>query len=77
MPVFRTPPKNPRVPLLDLETVRDTLTYIHDDLKRTPGFEAASQRLDEAIAAIKTAEKNRQVIPSNILTAQFLRRPRN
>ena len=75
--MFRQPPRQPRVPLLDLETVRETLSYIHDDLKRTPGFETASARLAEAIAAIKTAEQSRQVIPSNILSAQFVRRPRN
>lgn len=75
--MFRHPPRNPRTPLLDLETVRETLGYIHDDLKRTPGFEAASAHLRGAIAAIAAAERHRQVIPGNILTAQFVRRPRN
>ena len=73
----RTPTQPLRVPLIDLETVRDTLAYMHDDLKRVAGMERAAKALAEAIDEIAVADSRRQAVSYGILGARFLRRPRH
>lgn len=42
-----------RTATIDLETVRDTIAYIHDDLERVPGLEKAVAALDAALREIE------------------------
>lgn len=42
---------------LDLSTVREVLAYMHDDLRRAPGFERAAAALATAIAEIERSER--------------------
>ena len=42
--------QKPVVPLVDFETIRETLTYIRDDIQRVPGMEKAADRLTAALA---------------------------
>lgn len=49
----------PTVPLIDLDTIRETLLYIRDDLQRVPGFERAADKLSAALAEITAAESRR------------------
>jgi hypothetical protein len=49
----------PSVPLVDFDTIRETLTYIRDDIQRVPGLEKAADRLTAALAEIAAAERRR------------------
>lgn len=49
----------PAVPLVDLDTIRETLIYIRDDIQRVPGMEKAADRLTSALAEIAAAERRR------------------
>jgi hypothetical protein len=49
----------PSVPLVDFDTIRETLAYIRDDLHRVPGLEKAADRLTAALAEIAAAERRR------------------
>jgi hypothetical protein len=49
----------PSVPLVDLDTIRETLAYIRDDIQRVPGLEKAAERLTTALAEIAAAERRR------------------
>jgi hypothetical protein len=72
--VFRIPRSNPWPPLIDLATVRETLLYMKDDMRRVPGLEAVAEALDGAITEIDKAERNldrRRISPS---MARFLPR---
>jgi hypothetical protein len=53
------------VPLIDLETIREALVYIRDDIKRVPGYERAAEALTTALSEIAVAERRR-------LAPQFL-----
>jgi hypothetical protein len=49
----------PPVPLADLDTIREALQYIRDDLQRVPGMERAADKLGAALAEITAAERRR------------------
>jgi hypothetical protein len=49
----------PSVPLVDLDTIRETLVYIRDDIQRVPELERAADRLTAALAEIAAAERRR------------------
>lgn len=51
--------RKPNVPLVDLDTIRETLVYIRDDLKRVAGLERAADRLTAALGEIAAAERRR------------------
>jgi hypothetical protein len=44
-------------PSIDLETVRETLLYMQDDMRRTPGLAAVRRAIEAAIAEIDAAER--------------------
>jgi hypothetical protein len=64
--------RQPRRPLLDLETLRETLIYMRDDLKRVPGFETTAAALTTAIQELDLADQRKQPIAIDILRARFL-----
>jgi len=49
----------PHVPLVDLETIRETLVYIRDDIQRVPGLERAAEGLTTVLAEIAAAGHRR------------------
>ena len=49
----------PNIPLVDLDTIRETLAYIRDDIQRVPGLDRAAERLTAALAEIAAAERRR------------------
>jgi len=60
------------VPLIDLGTIRDTLVYIRDDMKRVPGYERAAEALTATLSEIAVAERRRLAPPSSMLDARAL-----
>lgn len=55
--MYRIPRSNPWPPTMDLTTVRETMHYMHDDMKRVPGLEKATRAVNEAIKEIELAER--------------------
>jgi hypothetical protein len=51
--------QKPGIPLVDLDTIRETLVYIRDDIQRVPGLEKAAERLTATLAEITAAERRR------------------
>jgi hypothetical protein len=51
--------QKPSVPLIDLDTIRETLAYIRDDMQRVPGLDGAVDHLTAALADITAAERRR------------------
>ncbi len=62
----------PRHPDLDLDSVRETLLYMRDDMAGVPGLERAAAALDVAIGEIDG------LVPSEppVVAAQDANRPR-
>lgn len=50
--MFRPDRKPSATPMLDLATVRDTLSYMRGDIKRVPELAKAAEALDAAIKEI-------------------------
>lgn len=62
-------------PSIDLGTVRETLAYVWDDLKRSPELQRAADLLGSALAEIEAAERRRLApIPHSIMELRL--RPR-
>lgn len=67
--------QKPNVPLVDLDTIRETLVYIRDDLQRAPGLDRAAERLTAALAEITEAERRRLApISGSIIDARLMLR---
>lgn len=49
----------PNMPLVDFDTIRETLLYIRDDLQRVSGLEKASEFLTAALGELTAAERRR------------------
>jgi hypothetical protein len=64
--------RQPRRPLLDIDTLRETLIYMRDDLKRVPGYESTADALTVALQELDAAELRKQPIAIDILRARFL-----
>jgi hypothetical protein len=54
--VFKIGRSNPWPPDIDLATIRGTLRYMEDDMRRVPQFEAIAKALEDAIHEIDKAE---------------------
>ncbi len=67
--------QRPNVPLVDLETIRETLLYIRDDIQRVPGLERAADNLTAALGEITAAERRRLApLSLSVIEARFLPR---
>lgn len=65
----------PSVPLVDFDTIRETLTYIRDDIQRVPGLEKAADRLTAVLAEIAAAERRRLApISHSVIDARLVLR---
>lgn len=60
--------------VLDLSTVRETLAYMHDDVRRTPGLERAAAALAAALAEVELAELGATALARRQRPARFLPR---
>jgi len=69
--MFRIPRDKPWPPAIDLGTVRETITYMRDDMRRIPGLERAGAALDAALNEIRDAEA--QLAPRQTLPPRFAR----
>ena len=61
----------PRVPLLDLSMLRDTLDGVRHDLERMPGFETAARAVLDALDEIAAAERRRTPLPLSLTEPRF------
>jgi hypothetical protein len=67
--------QKPNMPLVDLDTIRETLLYIRDDMQRVPGLEGAAEHLTAALGEIAAAERRRLApVSSSIIEARFVPR---
>ena len=67
--MFRIPRDNPWPPQIDLSTVRETLSYMRDDMKRVPQFEQIAAALENAISELDKAEaKSPRVLGPGVVT---------
>lgn len=63
------------MPLVDLETIRETLLYIRDDMQRVPELEKAAEHLTLALGEVTAAERRRLApVSSSIIDARFVPR---
>lgn len=60
----------PRMPLLDLSLLRDTLHGVRHDLDRIAGFESAAQAILDALDEIAAAERRRTALPLSLTGPQ-------
>lgn len=70
--MFRIPRSHPWPPSIDLSTVRETLLYMHDDLKRVPGLEGVASAIANTLQEIEAAEKQPAALPPGPATAHFM-----
>jgi len=67
--------QRPNVPLVDLDTIRETLLYIRDDMQRAPGLEQAAEHLTAALGEINAAERRRMApLSTSVIDARILPR---
>ena len=67
--------QRPNVPLVDLDTIRETLLYIRDDMQRAPGLEGAADHLTAALGEINAAERRRMApLSTSVIDARILPR---
>jgi hypothetical protein len=67
--------QKPSLPLVDLDTIRETLVYIRDDIQRVPGLEKAAERLTSALGEITAAERRRLApISHSVIDARLVLR---
>jgi hypothetical protein len=60
---------------VDLETARETISYIRDDLATVDGLEAAAAALSRAIGIIDEHRRNVQPRQRIAIAPRFLRSP--
>lgn len=56
---------------IDLATIRETITYIRDDLSDVEGLEAATAALSMALVNIEQRERAAHVAPPKISRSRF------
>lgn len=71
--MFRISRQRPWPPVVDLHTVRDTLSYMKDDMERVPGLEKVAAALQGALDEIEKARPPSPV-PFSPTAARFLPR---
>lgn len=61
---------------IDLETVRETLLYMKDDLRRDPALARAADAIEAALAEIDRAQRSTSAAPPSSVNgfARFLPR---
>jgi len=72
--VFRLSRSRPPAQKIDLATVRETLAYIEDDVKRVPGLEKVAAAITTAMREIDTAGQARSSPRLSLGELRFLTR---
>ncbi len=58
---------------LDLETIRETLAYMHGDLAGRPGLERAATGIKIALVEIEAEQRRRRQLPgAKVAIARFV-----
>ena len=70
--VFRIPRSNPWPPTIDLATVRETLMYIQDDMRRVPALAGVAAALETTLVEIGKAERSQKKVPLSPISSRFL-----
>ncbi len=71
--MFRPTRRPPRTPMLDLATVRDTVSYMHDDAARTPGCERLAIAFGAVMREIDAVERLRRDPPAGeVIASRFI-----
>jgi hypothetical protein len=73
--VYKISRNQPWPPHIDLSTARETLSYIHDDMKRVPELQKVAAALEEAMREMDRAEATSpRRMGRNVITAsRFMR----
>ena len=67
--------QRPNVPLVDLDTIRETLLYIRDDMQRVPGLGRAAEHMTAALGELTAAERRRMApLSTSVIDARILPR---
>ncbi|MGQ0673554.1 MAG: hypothetical protein ACT4N2_11865 [Hyphomicrobium sp.] len=72
--MLKSPRSSPPHPMIDLATVRETLVYMRDDVRRVPGLESVGQALADAVAEIDKAATVSEPPRRATMLARFLPR---
>lgn len=65
--------RHPRKPALDLDTVRETISYMRDDASRTPGYQRLTSALDAVLDEIEVSRRTGGGRSSgDLISARFL-----
>lgn len=70
--MFRISRSEPWPPAIDLSTVRETLVYMHDDMKRVPGLEGVAAAIATTLDEITAAESKSKAVPRSPISARFM-----
>ena len=71
--VFTSIRRQPPSSTIDLETVRATVGYMHDDARCTPGMERLAMAFDAVLREIDAAERAQTPQAArDVITARFL-----
>jgi hypothetical protein len=65
---------SPRTPLVDLAMLKDTIAYMHDDVRRVAGLESLARALDQVMTEIDNADRSIRAVtpPAPIKASRFL-----
>lgn len=73
--MFRLHRSQPWPPTLDLTTVRETLSYVHEDVSRVPGLEKVAAALQVTLDEIAHAERSHSgPVIGTVMAARFFPR---
>lgn len=64
--------KAPKSPQIDLVTIRETISYMHDDVRNAPGLENVAIALQETLRQIDAASGGKGI--ASLLRPRFLPR---
>lgn len=70
--MFRIPRSRLWPPTVDLSTVRETLLYMHDDMKRVPGLGEVASAIAATLAEIEKVEREMPATPRSPIAARFM-----
>ncbi len=60
-------------PMVDLDILKDTIAYMHDDVRRVSGMEDLARALDTVLVEIENAQAvGARKAPPRIAAARFL-----
>ena len=73
--MYKISRKEPWPPHIDLTTARETLAYMHDDMKSVPELAKVAESLETAIQEMQRAEKASppRIARNVIIASRFLR----